>query len=808
MRIKKILVALLALTMLFTGMVGSRNEVKAAENSIIITEETDSVIIPGETTNIKIPIKATDSNIISPSIKVEAGADAPFTLDAPTLSMYSGPVSSISTYKGTFVEVNVKTKETAAIDDYPVTFTFTYYNYNEDKNASITLKAILSVREEKAPAQITASAVVLSDATIGANSNLSFTVKNEGGLLAKNVYVKLNLGDSIVEQYTTKNISVGDLAVNGSEIITLPVSILSSATKGRKTLIAEFTYKTQYGDSKTSTYNLFVDLKDDENRPNISIDEAKTKDGLKAGEDFTLNLSLLNEGKELAKDVTVSIDATSLTKDGVLKDYYTDGILAYNIKSEVKKTIKIPLTVSKYAVSGLKELKVNISYTDISGTSFTHSDTVYVDVLGQSTTGEANLIISSVQQSPAQPVAGGRLEVSFYVENKSKVDIAKLKIYPENLSNTTFIPIKSEPYQYYEKLGGGQKIKVTIPLEVSDNVTEGLNNLTVKYTYSGSEGGSVIIPIRDVQNDMGKNSKPKLIVSKYSADTEELRAGSTFNFIFDIYNTHSSMAAKNITVTLTQADNVFTPTQGSNSFFISKIDAGETAQNTIELKVKSDATTKAYPLKLTIEYEYDGIEPNPETGVVGLTKVEELNLQAVENARPVADNINVYSFDGNVVAGSTATLAFDFYNMGKSVLNNVIASVEGDFTKADGTMQFVGNVEAGNSSYVEFEVIPNVEGTAKGVLKISYENSNGEQVEFSKDFQSEIMPSSSVDSGIPEGGAIDVLNPEAVQAKKDIVPIWLFVIIQIGIFAAFIPITRKVIISIYKAKLRKKDQEK
>jgi hypothetical protein len=502
------------------------------------------------------------------------------------------------------------------------------------------------------------------------------------------------------------------------------------------------------------------------------------------------------------------VDATSISKDGILKNYYTESIWVPNVKKGSKKTVEIPLSVSKYATGGLKDIKVNITYTNKAGVAYTLTNTLYADVVGESNVAEPNIIISGVQQSPTQPVAGENMEVSFYIENKSKVDIKELKVFADGLTGATFIPVESEPYQYFEKLAAGEKKKIVMPLIVSDSIPAGLNNLVVKYTYSNAKAdGSITIPVHDVQNDLGKNSKPKLIISNYVTDTEELRAGSTFNFTFDIYNTHSSIAAKNITVTITQADNVYTPTQGSNSFFINKIPAGESVQNTIELKVKSDASTKTYPIKITIEYEYDGMEPNPETGAVGETKAVELNLQAVENSRPVVDYVNVNSWDGSVMVGTAATLSFEFYNMGRSALNNVIATVEGDFTKADGNMYFIGNVAEGSSTYAEFDVIPNIEGIAKGTLRITFEDSNGDEVEFIKEFETEVMAATSFDPGMGDGGTGEVFNPDVPTAKKAILPIWLFVLIEAIIFVVFIPVTRKIIINGYKSKLRKKEQE-
>ena len=144
--------------------------------------------------------------------------------------------------------------------------------------------------------------------------------------------------------------------------------------------------------------------------------------------------------------------------------------------------------------------------------------------------------------------------------------------------------------------------------------------------------------------------------------------------------------------------------------------------------------------------------------------------------------------------------------MGRSPLNNVIATVEGDFTKADGSMYFIGNVEAGASTYVEFDVMPGVEGMAKGVLKMSYEDSNGDKIEFTKDFERQVGAAIAFDPSMQDGST-DVFNPQMPIAKKAIMPIWAFILMELVIAAIFVPVTRKVLISRYKAKLRKIEQE-
>lgn len=814
MRMKKVLVGLLAFIMVTTGLLNNGYYVEAETNKAIkITEAPEIMAKPGETTHVKMSIIATDFAIPNPTIEVSAGDNSPFTFTVPTMSVNGSSLTYVYTGAATTLEFDVKAKDTIKIGTYPISIKFSYRDYINDTDTSCTITTSIKVLEEKVPSQLTIGSIKLGDSNLGSKTDLSFTIQNEGEITAKNAYLVMSFGEIADERYTAKNIKLGDLNSGDTKSVSLPITLLTTAGIGRKTLTANFTYKTTDGEELKSTYNININLTAVENvthKPKLSVKNITYKEGLKPKDSFSLSVNLENIGGAEARNIKVAVEDASVDAAGILKDYFTEGVAVADMKTDAVNTVKVPLKVSKYATSGLKAVKVAITYTDATGNSYTLTDTVYVDITSTNVTptpavGTPNIIISNVSQSPAQPKAGDKVEISFDVENKGKADATELKIATEGLSATTFIPLKSEPYLYFEKLKAGEKIRVTIPLIVSDSIVEGLNNITVKCLYTGGGESSAVIPVRDVQND-GGISKPKLIVSKYTTDVEELRAGNIFNFTFDLYNTNASVSAKNITVTVSQAENIFTVTQGSNSFFVNKIEPGETITSTLEMKVKSDATTKAYPIEIVIEYEYDGAEPNPTTGEIGEKKTEKLNLQAVENSRPVVDNVNVYSWDGPVMSGTPATLAFEFYNMGRSPLNNVIARLEGDFMKSDGDMYFIGNVTQGGSTYAEFEVISNMEGLANGVLSITFEDSNGDEVVVTKEFSAEVMSAGTFDPGIPYPDSGEVFNPQIPTVKKEIVPLWAFILIEIVIFFLFVPITRKVIVNVYKSKLRKKEQ--
>lgn len=813
-KLKKSLIAILTLAMIFTGLAGNTVVVRASVPSAIDLSERLSneqlAIVPGETKTMRIPIKAIGDTVINPAVTVSS-SNAPFTLSQVTLTKADlTPTYDILTIGSTYVNFDITVKETAKIGNYTITIKVVATDRSgfEPQNYELTLPIEVQVVKEAAPAQLVIDRVSIKDAFISSKTNISFYVKNVGDITARNTYMTLDYGTTnIVADYVTPKIKVGDLKAGEEEFFSLPIKILSTATVGLKTVGINLDYKDVDGAKFTDTSQIYINVKKNEKAPDLQVEKLSFSKELKPGAEVEMRLTLHNYGSKDATNVMIKVDEATTGSDGLLKNYFTDSVFAGSADKDETIVAKIPMKVANSATSGNKKLNLILEFDDEEGNTFTSTLTIYPEVIGGGSSGDSDLVIENVKQMPEQPVAGDTVQVSFDLKNKSQSDIAEIKLVIQNLDGSTFIPKESEPYIYVEKLAAGKTKRINMNLTVSDKIPEGLNNLTIKYTYAGnSTGETVTIPVRNIKNDLGSGSKPKLIIGNFSVDKDELRAGSTFDLTLDIYNTHSSVAAKNITVTLTQADNIFTVAQGSNSFFIPYIGAGEQAQKTITLKVKADAMTKAYPVKIVIEYEYEGIKPNPETGEVGVTRTEELNLQAIENARPELNNINIYSWDGNVVVGGTATLGFEFYNLGKSQLNNVTISVGGDFTKTDGDVKYIGNVAAGTPYYDEFEVTPNVEGTAKAILTVTFEDSNGDEVSFTKEYTTQVMPPMDFSNMMPGPDSMGAFNPMPM-AKKPILPVWGFILLEIALAAIFVPVTRKIVISLYKAKLRKQENE-
>jgi len=817
-KVKSLVVVIMTLAMILSVMPNAVSQkTSAAIDPIKLTEEKVYELKPGEVSQIKFTVKSTTGTYIyDPKITIES-KNGPFSFSSAKMYIGEADVRNISPIDPTDIVFDVTVKDTAKIGTYTVTVTFDYIDIytNAPDNTTVDLK--FKITEEKTPARLTISNVYLSSSSIGSNAEIVFTVKNEGEVLAKNAYLELNFGEGIEEKYTVKKIKLGDLAKGDVRDLKLPIYILPDASSGRRTVKASFTYKNSDGSEEfTSNYEFSINLTDVVNAaklPKLVITDVKYDSNLKPGDEFVLNVKLENIGEAIAENVEVAIDSSSLSATSIIKNFYMDSISVDDIEKNGKATVKLPLKVSKASTGGLIPVKLMVTYLDSEDANYSFNETVFIDVMvvedEKDQANKPNIVISNVKQSPAKPEAGGQLEISFDLENKGKEDATGLMVALEGYSDETFIPVDSDPYQYFEVLKAGEKMRVTIPLLVSKEIPEGLNKITVKVAYDGNVNGITYpIPVKDIQNDAVGTSKPVLLITNYKADMDELVAGSIFNLTFDVYNTNSATAARNIKLEIVlDANSPFSLTQGNNTFYISKLNPEESTTYSLPLKIKSTATTAGYPITFKLDYEYDGYVPDKESPDKGSSVT--INLPVKEHLRPMVDNVYLYTWDGPVYMGSPATLHLDFFNMGYSPLNNVMIIVEGDFTKADGSMYFMGNVPNGSSNYADFDVIPNVVGTARGILRISYEDSNGDKQEYLHEFTYEVMDPASMP--MPDFGNFpgeDVFNPGGAITKKDILPLWAFILIQCGILVLFVPISRKIIISIYKARLLKKEQEK
>lgn len=280
----------------------------------------------------------------------------------------------------------------------------------------------------------------------------------------------------------------------------------------------------------------------------------------------------------------------------------------------------------------------------------------------------------------------------------------------------------------------------------------------------------------------GKGSVPRIIVSKYEIDVEEIKAGKSFTLDFTLQNTSSSASVSNIKVVVDSAESsspngggssgaIFFPAQGSNSFFIDSIGPKKTASNKIKLMTKQDIEPGVYPVKIRIEYDSNGVAQTPTEENISFPVSQEQRLDITGFTPPM---------DGMV--GMPIPISFQYINKGKAIIYNFSIDIEGAFS-LDGGDVYIGNLSAGYNDYFETSIIPNMEGEQKGALVFKYEDSQGNPKEQRTEFMVNVMGGEMGIPGTDVGIGIDPIEGISIDPVKKGSAIFFVIVVIVVVLA-------------------------
>lgn len=588
-------------------------------------------------------------------------------------------------------------------------------------------------------------------------NHFTIKIKNAGDTVVKDVKVSVTSGmgtaSGITKNYTSETLSLGDIKKNGEIFAEIPFLVSAGISSGLHEISLSVAYSTAKGQPcEPETMTIYLNVPD---KSALAADQANikvtTNDNYKTINPDTsdeITFTLENTGKSEAKDIKISVASGMDTSIGITKAFLSDDIIVKDLAAGKKTTVKVPFNVASNARSGLYEMSFILTYNaDGINEPLSSTMTVYVYIPGNTAERETNyLVISNVSQSPAAPVAGENVTISFDLINDGKNEISNLRLMGLGLSSNGFEPVSMDPYVSYGSLAGGAVKHIEMTFKCGENIPAGVNSLNIGWEYitydktKATDSVTIyVLGVVEAQNKKAAIGKPKLIISSYKTvgnyegDPDRINAGDTIDFTFTVKNTHPTKLAKNIKLTISSSEGIFSPAVGTNIFYIDEIAAQSEVVQSMKLKVRADAVTGDYPLTVMVEYEYDDMsEVDLEKG--GVTEENIIKLHAIENYRPVIENIYVDTYMGCTV-GNPVDLSFEFYNMGKSTLGNVYVTVEGDFELANNSaMSYIGAVMGYGQEYVNPQVVPLIAGEATGILTVHFEDSNGDEVTLSQEF--------------------------------------------------------------------------
>lgn len=300
--------------------------------------------------------------------------------------------------------------------------------------------------------------------------------------------------------------------------------------------------------------------------------------------------------------------------------------------------------------------------------------------------------------------------------------------------------------------------ELTWNLKTRSDVGNGYQKLTFNVVYRDSDGKSQTTTLdtyiqlsgtAGVGAD-GKASVPRVIVTGFETNPQEVHAGESFVLTLHLKNTSTATSVNNMIFEIVAAVEgkdedttyaAFLPTAGSSTIFVDKMPKDGTRDIQIELEAKADLTQKPYALDVNMSYEDEHVNAYTSKSSVSIPVKQEARVD-ISEPEVMPQSIEV---------GSESNIMFNIYNMGKTKLYNVQVKTNSD--TLSGGDAFVGNLDSGATGAVDIYVTGQSATMDEGKVKllISYEDETGAPTVIEKEIELFVTESMMGDDMFMEG---------------------------------------------------------
>ncbi|SHH44581.1 COG1361 S-layer family protein [Sporanaerobacter acetigenes] len=473
--------------------------------------------------------------------------------------------------------------------------------------------------------------------------------------------------------------------------------------------------------------------------PKLSIVSSKSIQG-EAGQYVSVPISIKNTSQYTATDITITSELDSGDNSYLSFDDsgYSNNIS--RIRRGKTEDIDLKIYIDPQAQEKSYPIKLHFQYYNEHGDPApVSSDVVYVKVSNNNTL--PILSVNKVDITPQTIEAGKKTTVGFEIENKGSIDAKDIKLSLDGLSGDTFILASGANNKYINKLKGGQKSYIYFELQSSNKLAGGSYGLELKLNYKDMKNQ----PYEDsnkffltVASKEGKASN--IIIENLTYPENEVSLNKDFNIGFKLKNI-GKMDAKNIKVTVESSEpNAVVPKTASIKK-INSIAPGKSQNLSFSFLATKDATTRNYPINITVEYE-DELNAGKEK----YTLTQYVGVYVVKPGEEIKTTpkliIDKYSFEPALAkAGENFTMNLSFFNTNaKKAVKNIKISLVVD-EKTEETGNVFTPVGSSNTFYIDsippkgrvektitMFTVPDAKAKSYNITaNFEYEDSKGEQ---------------------------------------------------------------------------------
>ena len=387
------------------------------------------------------------------------------------------------------------------------------------------------------------------------------------------------------------------------------------------------------------------------------------------------------------------------------------------------------------------------------------------------TEGGSKDVIISIGEKVETPTAvySQKVDLNIPLINYGKHDALDVVITPVLDSSTEAFPFEIEQMNYDKKVGTLKGTEsqiidkdrtITIPYNfiTRSDVQSGYTKLSFTITYRTEVGGEKITETKELfvktvaapeptpapttaepaplpepmPPEETVASVPRVIVSGFTTEPADVKAGGQFKLTLRITNTSSKTAVNNLEFNIQSeaegadpatAAAAFLPVAGSSTVFLKSIGKEETKEITMDMTAKADLAQKPYIINLAMKYEDSKANQYESESSVSIPVQQEARLD-VSDFQVMPDGIMV---------GQEANVMFSIYNTGKTKLYNTSVKFVSD--SISGGDAFAGNIEPGATANIDIMLAGQMPTMDDGIIKVlvTYEDEAGKENTIEKE---------------------------------------------------------------------------
>lgn len=595
----------------------------------------------------------------------------------------------------------------------------------------------------------------------GDEKDIDLTIRNVGAAMAYNNLTQATIDTSapFTISFVNDSNAVPVISATGKKIMKLHLNIDKNAKSGSYQISLKHSFTNDENTNYTESDTFSVKIKNESAAPIINISNfTNTNSKIMPGDQFSLSAVIENASSQNAHELQISIDG--IKTDEINLANSTMGTYFPNFSAGSQKYLNFDFVASSKIKNGSYPITFKVSYKDSDDKTYDKSFFYYVKVGNQSQNDKPQAELSNIIVPAKTFNVDETANVSMKLKNIGPVDIKNIKVTALTDSDGAIVP-KTSSVILTRLLKKSESTNLNFAFSPTSKAKT--QNYSIKFQVEYENGNTIedkfetdsfeqYIGINvnnpDADTSDTPQSKPKIIVNSYSTNPLIVTAGSEFDLNMSFKNTHKNKRVENTKVSLTideattstneQKGNVFTPVNGSTTFFIGDIAPGIQIDKKLRLYTVPTATPKNYSVTVDFEYEDEKHTEIKSSEKIGISVKQATKLDTSEINIPTETYI-----------GQPTAITFDFYNTGKVNLNNLLIKIEGEGFDAKQSSIYYGKFNTSTSDTYEGNFTPMEAGKKQGKIIISYEDDAGEVKQQTKDFTINVQESMPIPSDLP-----------------------------------------------------------